>query len=180
YLGEAEWHARLETAAPARLTPFTVPQGQGPLIDVGTKQGRNFAAERAEPGRNVFEAVTRHVAALKAQGRRVVIALWSEGARERLRHVLAAHAFADLASVEWWPQALALPPQQVALAVLGLESGFETAVAAVIGEQDILGDRRVRPRRAARRAENFIAEVTSLAAGDLVGHVDHGIGRVIG
>src|SRR5262249_6502603 len=180
YLGEAEWRARLETAALARLTPFAVPQGQGPLIDIGTKQGRNFAAERAEPGRNVFEAVTRHVATLKAQGQRVVIALWSEGARERMRHVLADHALADLTPVESWPQALALPPQQVALAVLGLESGFETAAAAVIGEQDILGDRLVRPRRAARRAENFIAEVTSLAAGDLVVHVDHGIGRFIG
>ena len=30
------------------------------------------------------------------------------------------------------------------------------------------------------RAENFIAEVTSLAAGDLVVHVDHGIGRFVG
>src|SRR5262249_57693644 len=77
YLGEAEWRARLETAALARLTPFAVPEGQGPLIDVGTKQGRNFAAERAEPGRNVFEAVTPPVAPLKAQGQRVVIAAWS-------------------------------------------------------------------------------------------------------
>src|SRR5262249_57339473 len=100
--------------------------------------------------------------------------------RERMRHVLADHALADLTPVQSWPQALALPPQQVALAVLGLESGFETAAAAVIGEQDILGDRLVRPRRAARRAENFIAEGTSLAAGDLVVHVDHGIGRFIG
>ena len=72
------------------------------------------------------------------------------------------------------------PSPQVALAVLGLESGFETAETAVISEQDILGDRLVRPRRAARRAENFIAEATSLAAGDLVVHVDHGIGRFVG
>jgi transcription-repair coupling factor (superfamily II helicase) len=180
YLGETEWRARLDATALARLTPFAVPEGQGPAIDAGTKQGRNFAAERAEPGRNVFEAVTHHVATLKADGKRVVIALWSEGARERMRHVLADHALADLASVESWPQALALPRSQVGLAVLGVESGFETAEAAVIGEQDILGDRLVRPRRAARRAENFIAEVTSLAAGDLIVHVDHGIGRFIG
>src|SRR5215470_10409328 len=180
YLGEAEWRARLETAALARLTPFAVPEGQGPLIDVGTKQGRNFAAERAEPGRNVFEAVTRHVATLKAQGRRVVIALWSEGARERMSHVLADHGLANLAPVASWPDALRLGAPQVALAVLGLESGFETADAAIVGEQDILGDRLVRPRRATRRAENFIAEVTSLSAGDLVVHVDHGIGRFVG
>jgi len=38
----------------------------------------------------------------------------------------------------------------------------------------------VRPRRASRRAENFIAEATSLAAGDLVVHVEHGIGRFAG
>ena len=31
-----------------------------------------------------------------------------------------------------------------------------------------------------RKLENFIAEVTSLAAGDLVVHVDHGIGRFVG
>jgi transcription-repair coupling factor (superfamily II helicase) len=180
YLSEAEWGARLEAVALARLTPFAVPEGQGPAIDAGTKQGHNFAAERAEPGRNVFEAVSRHVGALKAAGKRVVIALWSEGARERMGHVLADHALAELATVDSWPQALALPQSQVALAVLGLESGFETSETAVISEQDILGDRLVRPRRATRRAENFIAEVTSLAAGDLVVHVDHGIGRFIG
>jgi transcription-repair coupling factor (superfamily II helicase) len=180
YLGESEWRERLETAALARLTPFTLPEGQGPLIDAGTRQGRNFAAERAEPGRNVFAAVTQHVTALQAEGKRVVIALWSEGARERMRHVLADHALANLTPVDTWPQALALPRSQVGLAVLGLESGFEAAEAAVVGEQDILGDRLVRPRRAARRPENFIAEVTSLAAGDLVVHVDHGIGRFVG
>src|SRR5262249_59577433 len=81
---------------------------------------------------------------------------------------------------KWWPQAVGVPPREVALAVLGLESGLETTAAAVIGEQDILGERLVRPRRAARRAENFIAEVTSLAAGYLVVHVGHGIGRFIG
>ncbi len=97
-----------------------------------------------------------------------------------MSHVLADHGLANLTPVASWPEALALPKPEVALAVLGLESGFETADAAVIGEQDILGDRLVRPRRAAQRAENFIAEVTSLAAGDLVVHVDHGIGRFIG
>ena len=71
-------------------------------------------------------------------------------------------------------------PHQIALAVLGIESGFETADVAVITEQDILGDRLVRPRRQSKRADNFIAEVTSLSAGDLVVHVDHGIGRFVG
>ncbi len=43
-----------------------------------------------------------------------------------------------------------------------------------------MGERLVRPRRQTKRADNFIAEVTGLSAGDLVVHVDHGIGRFVG
>ncbi|MGB8584895.1 MAG: transcription-repair coupling factor [Pseudolabrys sp.] len=178
YLGEAEWKERLETSALARLTPFAVPESD--TLDVGARSGRNFAAERAEPGANVFEAVGAHVLALQAAGKRVAIALWSEGARDRMSHVLADHKLHNLNPVDNWPQALALPKPTVALAVLGIESGFETEDTAIVSEQDILGDRLVRPRRAARRAENFIAEATSLTPGDLVVHVDHGIGRFKG
>jgi transcription-repair coupling factor (superfamily II helicase) len=179
YLEEAEWRQHIEHAPVARLTPFAVPEGQGTAIDAGTRQGRNFAAERAEPGRNVFAAVGKHVSALQEAGKRVAIALWSEGARERMGHVLAEHGIPNLSPVGSWQEALRLPKTQVALAVLGLESGFESAEAALISEQDILGDRLVRPRRSARRAENFITEATSLSAGDLVVHVDHGIGRFV-
>ncbi len=183
YLAETEWRSRLADAALARLTPFAVPgETAAPLIDVGSRQGRNFAAERAEAEANVFDALTRHVHALQAD-RRVVIALWSEGSRERMRHVLADHGLANLTDVASYPEALKRPRSEVALAVLGLETGFESADLAdlaVIGEQDILGDRLVRRRRAARRPEDFIAEATSLSAGDLVVHVDHGIGRFFG
>ncbi len=128
----------------------------------------------------MFEAVGKHVQALQAAGKRAVIALWSDGSRERMSHVLREHGLLNLVPVASWPAALALPRSQVALAVLGVESGFETADVALITEQDILGERLVRSRRQAKRADNFIAEVTSLSAGDLVVHVDHGIGRFIG
>src|SRR5262245_3857353 len=178
YLGESEWKDRLNMSALARLTPFAVPDANA--IDVGTRTGRNFAAERAEPGANVFEALSTHVLALQAAGKRVVVALWSDGARDRTGHVLADHKLNNVTRVGSWTQALALPRATVALTVLGIESGFESEDAAIISEQDILGDRLVRPRRAARRAENFIVEATSLAPGDLVVHVDHGIGRFQG
>ena len=178
YLGESESKERLEASALARLTPFAVPDPGA--VNIGARTGRNFAAERAEPGANVFEALSAHVLALQATGKRVAVALWSDGARDRMSHVLADHKLHNLTSVGSWPQALALPKSTVALAVLGIESGFETEDAAIISEQDILGDRLVRPRRAARRAETFIAEATSLAPGDLVVHVDHGIGRFQG
>ncbi len=191
YLTEAEWHTRLEKSALARLTPFAAPpppdpppqagEGRvGDTIEIGTRAGHNFTAERSEPGKNVFEALTKHVEGLQSGGKRTLIALWSEGSRERMGHVLAEHGLHNLAPVVSWPQALALPRVQTALAVLGIESGFETADVAVISEQDILGERLVRPRRQLKRADNFIAEVTGLSSGDLVVHVDHGIGRFVG
>jgi len=180
YLAETEWHKRLDNAALARLTPFAAPEGGANTIDIGAHAGRNFSAERNTPNTNVFEALTRHVNALQSGGKRAVIALWSEGSRERMAHVLAEHGLVNLTPVASWPQALALPRHQTALAVLGIESGFETADVALISEQDILGERLVRARRQSKRAENFIAEVTGLASGDLVVHVDHGIGRFTG
>jgi transcription-repair coupling factor (superfamily II helicase) len=183
YLAEAEWRERLDASALAKLTPFAAPSSPSPLggeVAVGAHAGPNFAAERATPSANVFEAVVKHVGALQSGGKRAVVALWSEGSRERMGHVLAEHGLHNLAPVASWPEALALPRPQVALAVLGLESGFETADVALITEQDILGERLIRARRPSKRADNFIAEVTSLAAGDLVVHVDHGIGRFSG
>jgi transcription-repair coupling factor (superfamily II helicase) len=184
YLAEAEWRAHLDKTPLARLTPFAAPEQTGAatenVITIGAQAGHNFASERSAPGANVFEAVVKHVGTLQSAGKRVLIALWSEGSRERMGHVLAEHGLHNLASVASWPAALALPRPQVALAVLGLESGFTTADTALITEQDILGERLIRARRASKRAENFIAEVTSLATGDLVVHVDHGIGRFSG
>ncbi|MCX7899290.1 MAG: transcription-repair coupling factor, partial [Methylocystis sp.] len=60
------------------------------------------------------------------------------------------------------------------------EHGFETEGYAVLGEQDILGDRLVRRRRKRKPTENLLGEVAALTAGDLVVHVDHGVGRFIG
>ncbi len=180
YLAETEWRARLDRTALARLSPFAVPDEAKDTIDIGAHAGHNFSAERSEPNTNVFDAVKTHVEGLQAAGKRVVIAMWSGGSRERMEHVLAEHGLLNLAHVGTWPQVQALARPQVALAVLGLDSGFVTSDVALITEEDILGERLIRPRRASKRAENFIAEVTSLSAGDVVVHVDHGIGRFIG
>ncbi len=44
----------------------------------------------------------------------------------------------------------------------------------------MLGDRLIRGARARKRAQNFLTEVAALGEGDLVVHVDHGIGRFVG
>jgi len=182
YLSQDEWRAQLSARAQAWFSP------QGELggsrseaaIDFGARVGRDFAPERAQPEINVFQAAVDHVKALTAAGKRVVVAAWSEGSRERLGHVLVEHGLAQPPLVSDWPTAHALGGRTVTLAVLGIEHGFETDSLALLGEQDILGDRLVRQRRKGKRTENLLSEAGALSAGDLVVHVDHGIGRFIG
>ncbi|WP_298363239.1 transcription-repair coupling factor [uncultured Bradyrhizobium sp.] len=180
YLTEAEWTRLLGDAPLARLTPFAVPEGPPDVFDAGARQGRNFAPERADGNVNVFEAVVGHIGALQSQRKKVIVALWSEGSRDRMGAMLRDHKLLNTTSVNTWRIVQARPRNETMLAVLGMESGFETDEFAVISEQDILGDRLVRPRKASRKLDNFISEVTSLATGDLVVHVEHGIGRFVG
>ncbi|PNG24482.1 transcription-repair coupling factor [Methylocella silvestris] len=185
YFSREEWAQRLALARVIRTTPFAEPEGsRGLVVDCGSKPGRSFAPERADEGANVFQAAVDHVKALQAGGARVIVAAWSDGSRERLAHVLADHGLSGAATVSSLAQARDLPQTAAALAVIGLEAGFEARTGgenlAIVGEQDILGDRLVRARKKSRKAKDFLSEVGALAAGDIVVHVDHGIGRFVG
>jgi transcription-repair coupling factor (superfamily II helicase) len=180
YASPDEWRARLAKAPLARLTPFALPpDGATRVVDCGARQGRSFAPERADDSGNVFDAAVAHIRALQGQKKRVIVAAWSDGSRERLRTVLADHGLTRASEVAALAHFTALRGDEAAFAVWGLEAGFETADLAVDGEQDILGDRLVRAKKKRRGAE-FIAEAGSLSAGDLVVHVDHGIARFLG
>ena len=179
YMSGGQWRARLDERACVSVTPLAMAPAQG-IIDCGARAGRSFAPERADEKINVFEAAIAHIRALQAQGKRVIVAAWSDGSRERLSAVLAEHGLKPVEIVASLTQARALPASVAGLAVIGVESGFETQEIAVIGEQDILGDRLVRQRRKTKRAQDFLSEAASLSLGDLVVHVDHGIGRFAG
>jgi transcription-repair coupling factor (superfamily II helicase) len=180
YLGPDEFAERLRDATLVRITPFAVPEsGDQIVVDCGARQGRSFAAERAADA-NVFQAAIGYIRELQSSGRRVILAAWSEGSRERLCHVLSDHDLRQTKPVARLCDAMALPRQEVPVAVWTLESGFEAGDLTVIGEQDILGDRLVRPKRKSRRPQDFLTEVAALTPGDLVVHVDHGIGRFEG
>jgi transcription-repair coupling factor (superfamily II helicase) len=174
YLTDGDWNGALAGRSVRRLTPF-----QGPGEDAGGRLGRSFAAERAQDSVNLFEAVARHAEALKAAGKRVLFASWSEGSSERLAAMLSDHGLEPVVAVRSWADVQAAPEGLYLRGVLPVEHGFETDRLAVISETDILGDRLARPRKK-RRASNFLAEASALTTGDLVVHLDHGIGRYEG
>jgi transcription-repair coupling factor (superfamily II helicase) len=181
FVDEADWSRMIAERKARTFTPFDAPDKQSGarVVRMRGKTGRNFAIERAEDSGKLFDAAVAHVARLQADGKRVVIASWTNGARERLGALLDSHGLGDAMPVANFPEARKLPAKTVALAVLGVEHGFETPGFAVLGEQDILGDRLVR-RRKHKKAADVLTEATSLTPGDLVVHADHGVGRFLG
>ncbi|MFN3260049.1 MAG: transcription-repair coupling factor [Pikeienuella sp.] len=177
YLPPAEMEAALRGRPVRRFTPHREAPGPG-VIDLGARAGRNFAPERQMEGVNVFDALADHVRDRRAKGR-VVIAAWSDGARERLAAMLEDHGLAGAKPAGRWSEVEAAETGALRLVTWPLEEGFVAGDLTVIAEQDILGERLVRKTRR-RKAENFIAEAGTLSVGDLVVHVEHGVGRYQG
>ena len=178
FLSEADWQAALSGRQVIALDPFEHPEAPG-VVSFGGRQGRTFAAERQTEGVTVFDAVVAHAKRLRGESKRVIVACWSNGARERLATLLSEHGIGETKRVESFADILREPRDVTAMAVLPLETGFEAPGLAVIGEQDILGDRLVRKTRG-KRGHDVLTEVSSLSVGDLVVHADHGIGRFVG
>ena len=180
FLDDTEWRRALDGRYVIQLSPFAAPPDTPLAVDAGGRRGRDFSAARGDPKRDLFEAVGEALVEEQTSARRVAIAAYSKGSAERLKTLLHEKGLLDLHVVEHWDELTSLPAGQAGLIVLSLESGYATADFALITEQDILGDRLARPPRRRSNIEQFITEISALAAGDLVVHVEHGIGRYDG
>jgi transcription-repair coupling factor (superfamily II helicase) len=175
YLDDAAWMDAVKGRRVIQLAAMPQATGLG-VLDAGGRIGRNFAPERQQESLSLFGALVSHIRARMQHGP-VVIASYSEGARERLAGLIQDEGLPETISIT---DATRIGKHGVYLAVWALEHGFETENLTVISEQDVLGDRLIRSPKRKRRAENFLTETQSLSPGDLIVHVDHGIGRYMG
>ncbi len=175
YMDDAAWEQAVGDRRVMQFSPL--PQASGPgVIDAGGRIGRNFAPERQQESISLFGALAGHITDKLSKGP-VLIASYSEGARERLTGLIEDEGLAEAIPVT---NGTRVGKRGLHLAVWALEHGFETPDLTVIAEQDVLGDRLIRQPKKRRKAENFLTETQSLSPGDLVVHVDHGIGRYMG
>lgn len=166
-----------------RTTMFAEPESQH-VIDFAFTSGHDFTPERAAAtsgGTNIYEVAAKYLAALGTRGLKPIIAAYSTGSRSRLASLLAEAGKAAPLMADSWQDALGLAATGKPVAVvLPLEQGFANAELELLTEQDILGDRLVRRKKKRKDADAFLAELSALTPGDLVVHMDHGIGRYIG
>jgi transcription-repair coupling factor (superfamily II helicase) len=178
FIGRGEFQRQLDSMAARLFTAFDAPDS-AMSMDLQARPARDFAPERKAADANIFDAAANYLIAKRKEGRRIIFASWSDGSSERTGAVMADHGLALGDGGADWLEAIARAEKGPVRIVLPLEHGFETPDLLVLSEQDVLGDRMASPRKR-KRAKNFIAELASLSPGDLVVHVDHGIGRFRG
>jgi transcription-repair coupling factor (superfamily II helicase) len=179
YLDRDGWDEMLSFGPLLAFSPFGMPDG-ATGIDGGGRPGPVFAQSGGGPGLNVFDQLRGQTERWRTEGRRVVVAAWTRGSRERIANLLREHGFKDFAAEEDFAAVSRKPAGSVSLVTLGVERGFVAERLALVGEQDLLGERISRPPRRRKRADQFIAEATEIAEGDYVVHQEYGIGRYDG
>ncbi len=176
YIPQQEWQQL--SGDSYKMHGFGAPD-QVDAVDRAARKAKNFADERAKPDGDVFAALKDYIAYLQNKKHKVLIACYSEGSLARMKGLMGHAAIKDICDVADYTAFKKAKPYQVCACVMPLEGGFVAPDIAVITEQDVLGDRLARKAKKTRKADNFLTEVSALNEGDLVVHVDHGIGRFI-
>jgi transcription-repair coupling factor (superfamily II helicase) len=176
YLDEAGLGKALETRVITTLSPFAMPDNS---LDAGGRRGRDFSDARTDQAQ-LYAALNAYITEQQGTNRRVAIACYSQGSAERLASLLKAHGLHDLAPVKSFEELMHGDAKRIALIILGFEHGFTSADLALVTEQDILGDRLVRPVKKRRASAAFQLDLGALNPGDFVVHAEHGIGRYEG
>ncbi len=176
YIPKNEWQVLVKDSK--GVSPFGAADDAG-FEDRGARKGRDFSDIRAMPDGDVFAELKKHITSVQANGKKVVIAAYSDGSKTRLKGLMVNAAIKDVVDLEDQRDLKAMKNHQVGVCVAPLEHGFAAEDLVVLSEQDILGDRLARKAKKTRKADNFLTEVSALNEGDLVVHVDHGIGRFI-
>ncbi len=157
------------------LTPLSLPNAEN-IINAGVIPSRNFSNAKNVAAGRVYEEVKDYL--IENGKLKRIICCYAEGSRERIFSLLNEYGTADLTFAENWNEAIK-KSSKVVMVILPLPHGFKGDGFCIISEQDILGERQ-RRKSPKVTAKDFIADVSSLNIGELVVHIDHGIGRFMG
>ncbi len=178
FLDDKQWRAVLAKRRAVEFTPFDAPEDMDGVVNAGGRPPPDFSVARTNPDLNPFDTAKALID--KETERPVVITAHSEGSRDRLASMLTEHGASTPVLIDSWSDVDTHEAGKTLLGILDIDHGFAAPDRIVVSEQDILGERLIRAARKRRQAEHFITEVSSLNAGDIVVHVDNGIGRYEG
>lgn len=166
YLTDKEWQDLLTDPKTIQTTPFST----SGTIDYHCRLAPDFTISRQQG--KIFKELEKLIES--SSQKQILLTAATEGARDRLHHLLKEHNLKNFSICENWPNY----EEKQALLIFPLERGFETDDFLILTEQDIFGEKLSRPVKAKKK--KFLLETSELSSGDLVVHQDHGIGRYQG
>lgn len=177
YLNEKQVYEILAKRQAVKFTNLSI-ESTEEIIDAEVVPGRSFAHAKNV---NLGQVYTDLAAYLREnQKLKRVICCYSEGARDRVFSLMSEHEIKDLSFADNWDEAQEKDLSKTVMVVLNLSQGFRGDGLCFISEQDILGERQHRKTVRKASSKDFIADVGSLNVGELVVHIEHGIGKFLG
>ena len=153
------------------------------LEELGVDEGDSGRVRqvRCQPGLEFRGRVNDWIADVRQareRGDSILFVAESQGRAERTIEILQEYDIIAVA-VERAEDAYAAP---VLVAVGSLSRGFRLADAAlqIYAETDVFEEERHAPEKRRNLAKTFLSDLRDLKVGDLVVHVDHGIGEFVG
>ena len=148
-------------------------------VDLGAKPSPTLAAQKREAP---FEELKRY--AEKYDGK-LLIATDSAGRREALIEQLDQHGIRSHVAATWQQFVDEAATTKIAVSVAQLDAGFalDSPALTIVGERQLYGERAQQSRRrklATRDPETILRDLSELAIGSPIVHVDHGVGRYQG
>lgn len=148
------------------------------MVDLAFNKMIDFATQSSSKNISAFSLFKSYIAELNLKNnkrRKLLVACATNGSRDRMAHILGASDIYSMIIDDFAGRAQ-ISGKTVGLIILDLDHGFEAEDFAIITEQDLLGQRLSRPAKARQKIEKFLSEIESLNEGELVVHIDHGIG----
>ena len=167
----------LDTSSVIQLQSFAA--NSSDQLSFGGGAVPNFSAQAAAGSLPATDLARNAIEQARKQGKAVLLSAASQGALSRLverifdKDVRPA-TFDDITALEAGQLYQGVLPNGAA------GTGAQTDHFMLITETDLFGVQASRPARKRKRGEDFLREVASLETGDLVVHVEHGIGRYDG
>ena len=177
YYTAAELNNRFNKKAPLRFSAMSLPDADK-IINCNVIPVRNFSSSNNIAAGQVYTDLNSYLQENSDLKR--IIACYSEGSRERITSLLSEYGANNLTLADSWQEAIKKAENKVVLIIIPLAHGFKGDGFLLISEQDILGERQNRRHTKKITSKDFIADVSSLNIGDLVVHIEHGVGRFMG
>ena len=178
YLTEEKFVTLVKQKQAIFLTALSLPDSVD-VINLKVIPARDFSHAKNISLSAVYEDLKNYLqenAKLKR-----IICCNSQGSRERLFSVMNEQGIKDLTFAQDYQEALKKTNnKKIAMVVLPLQKGFKNNEFCIVTETDILGERKDRKPKKKISSQNFIADISSLNIGELVVHIEHGIGRFLG